>query len=57
MDDRRRDRRDRLADLLMAVSPEDEAALILAANVALPIIRRLVHNATNPGHSQTAKIA
>jgi DNA-binding MarR family transcriptional regulator len=57
MDDRRRDRRDRLAELLNALSPEDEAALILAANVALPIIRRLVHNATNPAHSQTAKIA
>src|SRR6476646_9857415 len=54
MDERRRDR---LAELLVAVSPEDEAALILAANVALPIIRRLVHNATNPAHSQTAKIA
>jgi len=57
MDDRRRDRRDRLAELLKALSPEDEAALILAANVALPIIRGLVHDATNPAHSQTAKIA
>ncbi len=57
MDDRRRDRRDRLAELLKALSPEDEAALILAANVALPIIRRLVHNATNPARSQTAKTA
>ena len=57
MDDRRRDRRDRLAELLKGVSPEDEAALILAANVALPIIRGLVHNATNPARSQTAKIA
>jgi DNA-binding MarR family transcriptional regulator len=57
MDDRRRDRRDQLAELLKGVSPEDEAALILAANVALPIIRRLVHNATNPARSQTAKTA
>jgi DNA-binding MarR family transcriptional regulator len=57
MDDRRRDRRDRLTDLLQAVSPEDKAALTLAANVALPIIRRLVHNATNPAHSQTARTA
>jgi len=57
MDDRRRDRRDRLAELLKALSPEDEAALTLATHVALPIIRRLVHNATNPAHSQTAKIA
>ena len=57
MDDRRRDRRSRLAELLVGLSPEDEAALILAANVALPIIRGLVHDATNPAHSQTAKIA
>ena len=57
LDDRRRDRRDRLAELLKAVSPEDEAALTLAAHVALPIIRRLVHNATNPARSQTAKTA
>ena len=57
MDDRRRDRRDRLAELLKALSPEDEAALILAANVALPIIRRLVHDATSAARSQTAKTA
>jgi DNA-binding MarR family transcriptional regulator len=57
MDDRRRDRRDRLADLLKGLSPEDEAALTLAAHVALPIIRRLVHNATNPARSQTGKTA
>src|SRR6478672_3510507 len=52
---RRRDRRDRLAELLMALSPEDEATLTLAMHVALPIIRRLIHNATNPAPSQTAK--
>jgi hypothetical protein len=57
LDDRRRDRRDRLAELLMALAPEDEATLTLAAHVALPIIRRLVHNATNPARSQTAKTA
>ena len=57
LDDRRGDRRDRLGELLKDLSPEDEAALILAANVALPIIRGLVHDATNPAHSQTAKIA
>ena len=48
MDDRRRDRRDRLAELLKAVSPEDEATLTLAANVALPIIR-----ATRPQRHQS----
>jgi len=57
LDARRRARPDRLAELLKAVSPEDEAALTLAAHVALPIIRRLVHNATNPAHSQTGRTA
>src|SRR6478735_1784265 len=57
LDDRRRDRRDRLGELLKDLSPEDEAALTLATHVALPIIRRLVHNATNPARSQTAKTA
>jgi DNA-binding MarR family transcriptional regulator len=57
MDDRRRDRRDRLAELLKGLSPEDEAALSLAAHVALPIIRRLVDDATTPAPSQTAKTA
>jgi DNA-binding MarR family transcriptional regulator len=51
LDDRRRDRRDRLAELLTALSPEEEATLTLAAHVALPIIRRLIHNATNPPHT------
>ena len=57
LDDRRRDRRDRLGELLKDLSPEDEAALTLATHVALPIIHRLVHNATNPARSQTAKTA
>ena len=57
LDARRRARPDRLAELLKAVSPEDEAALTLAAHVALPIIRRLVHNAANPGHGQTRRTA
>jgi len=57
LDARRRERRDRLAALLMTVSPEDAATLTLAAHVALPIIRRLIHNATNPARSQTAKTA
>ena len=55
LDDRRRYRRHRLAELLKALSPEEEATLTLAAHVALPIIRRLVHSATNPPHDQTAK--
>jgi DNA-binding MarR family transcriptional regulator len=54
---RRRDRRDRLAELLMALPPEDEATLTLAMHVALPIVRRLIHNATCPASSQTTKTA
>jgi len=45
LDDRRRDRRDRLAELLAALPPEEEATLTLAAHVWLPIIRRLVDDA------------
>jgi DNA-binding MarR family transcriptional regulator len=56
-DARRRDRRDRLAELLVDLSSEDKAALTLAMRVALPIIRRLVDNATNPARSQTPETA
>jgi DNA-binding MarR family transcriptional regulator len=45
LDDQRRARRDRLAELLTALPAEDEAALTLAMHVALPIIGRLIHNA------------
>ena len=44
-DDRKRDRRDWLAGLLSALPGEDEATLTLAMHVALPIIRRLIHEA------------
>jgi DNA-binding MarR family transcriptional regulator len=47
-DDRRRDRRDRLGELLRALPADDEAALTLAMHVALPIIRRLIHDAQRP---------
>jgi DNA-binding MarR family transcriptional regulator len=39
-------RRDRLAGLLATLSDEDEAALWLAASVALPILRQLLDAAT-----------
>jgi DNA-binding MarR family transcriptional regulator len=45
LDDQRRGRRDQLAELLTALPAEDEATLTLAMHVALPIIRRLIHNA------------
>jgi DNA-binding MarR family transcriptional regulator len=51
LDDQRRNRRDRLAELLSALPAEDEAALTLAMHVALPIIGRLIHNA-HPFRSQ-----
>jgi hypothetical protein len=44
-------RRDRLAELLTALPPEEEATLTLAVHVALPIIPRLIHNA-NQSHTQ-----
>jgi DNA-binding MarR family transcriptional regulator len=45
VDDVRRDRRDRLAELLSTLPEEDEATLTLAMHVALPIIRRLTDHA------------
>ncbi|GAA3551102.1 MarR family transcriptional regulator [Amycolatopsis ultiminotia] len=42
---RLRDRRDRLAELLGTLSPEDDASLRLAMNVARPIIQRLIETA------------
>jgi DNA-binding MarR family transcriptional regulator len=45
LDDQRRSRRDHLAELLTALSAEDEATLTPAMHVALPVIRRLIHSA------------
>ena len=45
LDDQRRERRQRLADLLAALTPHDESTLTLAMHVALPIIQELIHNA------------
>lgn len=45
LDDRQRDRRHRLAELLAALPPEEEATLTLAAHVSLPIIGRLIDDA------------
>jgi DNA-binding MarR family transcriptional regulator len=47
LDERRRYRRDRLADLLTDMSPQEEAALTLAMQVALPSIRQLIQNASS----------
>jgi DNA-binding MarR family transcriptional regulator len=54
LDDQRRDRHDRLAEMLAALPDEDEATLALTMRVALPIIGRLIRNATNTGPGQTA---
>ena len=55
--DRRRDnRRERLSDMMAALSPEERSALQLAAHVALPILEKLVANAddiTNSAAAQT----
>ena len=45
LDDQRRDRRQRLAELLAALPADDQATLTLAMHVAVPIIRRLIHDA------------
>jgi DNA-binding MarR family transcriptional regulator len=45
MDDRRQVRRDRLAELLTTLTADEARALALAAEVALPILRRLTWNA------------
>jgi DNA-binding MarR family transcriptional regulator len=48
LDAQRRDRRDRLADLLAALPADDEVTLTLAMHVALPVIRRLIDDAQHP---------
>jgi DNA-binding MarR family transcriptional regulator len=53
LDDQRRERHERLAEMLSALPAADEAALTLAMRVALPIIGRLIGNATNPAPGQT----
>jgi DNA-binding MarR family transcriptional regulator len=57
LDDRRRDRQLHLAELLTALSREEQATLILAMQVALPMIRRLVHNAASPARSSKTAIS
>ncbi|MCR6482836.1 MarR family transcriptional regulator [Amycolatopsis sp. OK19-0408] len=52
--DRRRDRHERLAELLATLPAEDAATLRLAMNVALPVVRRLVDAARDPSPA-TAK--
>lgn len=48
LDERKRLRRERLADLLATLTPEDEDALRLSVHVALPVLCRLVANAETP---------
>jgi DNA-binding MarR family transcriptional regulator len=45
LDERRQVRRERLTDLLTTLTADDARALALAAEVALPIMRRLTWNA------------
>ena len=45
LDERRQVRRERLAELLTTLTAEEARALALAAEVALPILRRLTWNA------------
>lgn len=50
----RQDRRNRLGQLLATLSPDDHAALSLAAHVALPILQRLIDTATSGVSGTTA---
>ena len=45
LDDRKRLRRERLAELMTTLTPEDAHALWLSAHVSSPILHRLVENA------------
>jgi DNA-binding MarR family transcriptional regulator len=45
LDDQRRERRQRVAELLAGLTPRDESTLTLAMHVARPIIQELIHNA------------
>jgi DNA-binding MarR family transcriptional regulator len=58
LDDRKRTRRERLAVLLATLSSEQEFALWLSAQVALPILHRLAENAgsmAEEGAGQTSQ--
>jgi len=58
LNDRKRTRRERLAVLLATLSSEEEFALWLSAQVALPILHRLVENAdslTGEGAGQATR--
>jgi DNA-binding MarR family transcriptional regulator len=52
LDERKRMRRERLESLMETLTPEDESALLLAARVALPVLRLLVENADCPLEAQ-----
>jgi DNA-binding MarR family transcriptional regulator len=48
LDDRKRIRRERLAQLLATLAPDERCTLWLSARVGLPILRRLAANANCP---------
>lgn len=54
LDDRRSVRRDRLRELLAELTPDEESALWLAANVAGPILARLTATADSPTRDDDA---
>jgi DNA-binding MarR family transcriptional regulator len=54
LDDQRRDRHDRLAEMLAALPAADATALTLTMRVALPIIGRLIRSTTDPPQGQVA---
>lgn len=55
LDERTRSRRERLTALLATLSSEEEFALWLSAQVALPILHRLIKNADSPAQESSGQ--
>lgn len=55
LDDRKRNRRARLTELLATLSPDEAVALWLSAQVAYPVLHRLAANADSSANSVAAE--
>ena len=57
LDDRKRIRRERLAQLLATLTPEEQSTLWLSARVGFPVLRRLAASANCPVEDVTDVVA
>jgi DNA-binding MarR family transcriptional regulator len=57
LDDRKRIRRERLAQLLATLTPEEQSTLWLSARVGFPVLRRLAASANCPVEDVTEVVA